>query len=467
VKLTTTILSLILIGGVLLAFVPVDDEADRAYRRSYSLILEERWSDAEQAFTEFLTEHDTSRWNDDAAFWICFSKHKGRLSPEESFNCYRDFIENHPHSEWRDDASRTLVMLGKQLAEKGRPELLAEARAVMELHDRDPDEPDDELMVMLESVAERDPQRATEVVFAYFDKAEDPRLRAKIVLLMDDIETQRVTEKLAEIVRGDVSARVRVRAVEVLADRLDNEIARNTLLEVVRSEKHPDALRAGVLSIIGHEDFPGKKALLSELAVKARGELYYAVLETLVDDESSDSVAMLMKLYEDTDDRERREHILHAMAETESAEALTRLIEIARGEEDDRLAGQAVQSLESYPGSVAIPALEQLIVEDVGWRVKVAAAYTMGSFETAEAVTALDRILANQDHPEIRIAAINGLGQTEHVAAIPILVKMIREGRTRETRRHAVEALDELSELPEAREAMLILLQERLEEGDQ
>ncbi len=465
--LIASLAALVLLGAAFAGLNAADEQDNREYKRAYNLILEERWNDAERAFADFTASFSDSQWKDDAEFWICYAKHKGRLSAEESFRCFREFVERHPHSEWTDDALRTLVMLGKSLAETGRPEFLSEARAALKHNEEDETDPDDELLAMLESVAERNPDRAAKVVFKYFDQAKDERLRAKIVALMEDIETAEVTQQLVKIVRGDASLKVREYAVEALVDRIESDLAREVLLDVARSDKYPAELREDVISELDDYDFPNKLELLRELVLRESDpNLVEEALDALAETETPEALAVLFQAYQATEDRDRREHILEAIADTESAEALTFINKIALTEQDATLAGQAVNQLEEFPEAMALSSLEHVLSGETSWRVKVAAVFSVGDFESERAVSLLADTLDRETHPEIRKAAIEALGDTERPAAVPILLNIIRTDPNPAMRRQAIDALDDLDELPEAQEALLQLLEERLEAED-
>jgi len=445
-----------------------DDKDNREYKNAYNLILEERWDEAERAFADFAANFPQSRWRDDAEFWVCYAKHKGRLSPEESFRCFREFVDRHPHSEWVDDALRTLVVLGKSLAETGKPEYLSEARAAMKRASEDQHgHPDDELLAMLESVAERNPEGAAKVVFKYFDRAQDERLRAKIVALMEDLETPEVTQKLVKILHSDASLKVRENAVEALVDRRGSDQVRDALLEAARSSDYPASLREDIISELDDFEFPGKLELLRDIILtETDRNLAEEAMDTLVDSGAPGALAILFQVYEATDNRQKREDILEAIADTESAEALTFLNKVALTEQDIEMAGIAVNQFEEFPEDMALSSLEHVLASDAAWRVKVAAVYTIDDFESDRAVSLLTATLKRETHPEIRKAAIEALGDTERASAVPILIDIVRNDPNPAMRKRAIEALDDLDELPEAQEALLKLLEERLEAED-
>jgi len=59
-----------------------------AYKKAYSLILEEKWEEANKALAEFIHNYSRSAWVDDARFWQCYSIEKLDYSLDEVYNCY-------------------------------------------------------------------------------------------------------------------------------------------------------------------------------------------------------------------------------------------------------------------------------------------------------------------------------------------------------------------------------------------
>src|SRR5919106_3472629 len=78
-------------------------EAAKAYNKAYGYVLDEKWSEATQAFQNVIRQHPNSPYTDDSNFWICFSKQKQKKL-EESVKCYESFVTHYPKSEWSDDA---------------------------------------------------------------------------------------------------------------------------------------------------------------------------------------------------------------------------------------------------------------------------------------------------------------------------------------------------------------------------
>jgi TolA-binding protein len=48
------------------------DKATKAYQDAYSLILDEKWPQAQKAFHDFVRQYPKNRYTDAAQFWYCY-----------------------------------------------------------------------------------------------------------------------------------------------------------------------------------------------------------------------------------------------------------------------------------------------------------------------------------------------------------------------------------------------------------
>ena len=449
------LICLTLCAGVLLGA----REDTTLYKEGYSLILKEKWAEAEKAFAEFSQQHPDSSWRDDAAFWTCFARDKGRLSPPEAFTCYGDFLRQWPTSEWADDARRHLIILSKQLARGGKPEYLAKAKALIE-HAEEAESPEDEILTMLSSLGELGDDRSRKAVLKYFDQAKGENLRAEIVLLFQEMPGPDVTAKLIDILKNDPAMEVRVNAAEALADRSDQK-AQSALAEVARSSAYPSELRAEILERLADQPFPEMVNLLEELIRTEKNiEIAREAMEILGHLEDEGAAKALFKVFNETDQPHIKEAVIDAMGESESSEGLAFLTRIATGK-DTELAGMAISAIENYDADKALPALTHIIAADVDWRIKTAAIYVLGDMESHESLPLLEDIMASFTEPSLRRATIEAVGKTNHPDAVTLLATMIRNETDPEVKRDAIEALGEM-DIPEAREALLQILEEKL-----
>ena len=389
---------------------PAQDDQSRLYKEAYALILKEEWAAAEKQFSEYVNQFPKSGWVDDATFWICYSKDKGRLPDEASFQCYRDFIRQFPGSEWADDARRNLVILGKRLARNGQPEFLSQAESMAEDDDYS-DSPESEMLAMLASLGEVDDERSRKLLFRYLEQSRDEHLRARIVLLMEEIHGPEVEKKLMDLVLNDPSLEVRENAVHILIDKR-GEKTKKFLMEIAASKDAPRRLRMEVISHLGEWEFPGRVAYLKKIIVQENdSEIAEEAMHALGEIGSQEAIDGLFELFEKLPSHGMKEEILDALGDTESPEVLSFLIKLAATEQDPQMAKMAVRAIGEFDENKALPALDHVISSNLDWSVKIAAVYTLGEFETLRAVKALQDLLDKEANLGLRRAAVARIGR--------------------------------------------------------
>jgi tetratricopeptide (TPR) repeat protein len=87
------------------ALAPEDNQGDPGYglyKAGYGLVLEERWKEAREKFSELLARFPKSDYIDDASYWSAFClKH---TSKKEALAAYKKFLEAFRSSSYYDDA---------------------------------------------------------------------------------------------------------------------------------------------------------------------------------------------------------------------------------------------------------------------------------------------------------------------------------------------------------------------------
>ena len=121
--LSVLILTLIVFSGVTHA-AAIDDQTkdSQAYKRAYTLILEEKWAEAIKELDNFIVSFTRSAYMDDARYMKCLAMEKMDRYLEEVFECYRIFIKSFPGSKYVNEAKSNLVRIGHALSKEGKPE---------------------------------------------------------------------------------------------------------------------------------------------------------------------------------------------------------------------------------------------------------------------------------------------------------------------------------------------------------
>lgn len=333
-----------------------DGAVAKAYRQGYNLILDEDWAGATAAFSQLLERHPDSDWADDAAFWRCYARQQLEHPAAEVFACYDGMLERYPDSEWEDDARRAMVRLAQQLDRQGRPEYR------QKVSDFGQSEDGDRLLAILVALGEIGDERSVSILLERLDGTRDEHLRASIVEVLEDVDSPRVLAKLKSLLASDPSERVRLAALETLADH-DSFDSVELMKSIALDPKQPIRLRVEALEAYGDDRPAGVVTLLEELALGENGELAMEAIDEIGDLENAEALEILTRLLDRIPDFERRREIVDALGDFELEGAVAVLLEIARGDPDPRIRREATESLGDVETESARDALIQLLQE--------------------------------------------------------------------------------------------------------
>jgi HEAT repeat protein len=451
---------------------PVFSQEDgTAYREGYDLILAQRWVEAREHFGRFQQQWPDSAWADDAAFWQCYAQEQPDSDQEASFQCYEEYIASWPNSSWVADARSKLLVLGSELASRGRPQFL-ERLEFDDEDDFDSDQgrgtADDELLSILVAELADSPNdgRASDILMQRFDASDDVTLRNRIVLLMEEIDGEEITRKLMAITEQDESMQVRENAVIVLLDRED-AVAHDRLAEILRDEDFGVDIRSEIISNM--DDWNDERALsiLQEILTgSTEPDFIEEAVGALAENGSEAAVAIFLDAFNQQQDVQLRYVMLEQIAELEAPAVMNLLSETALTSADDELAAIAIEGIAEREDNVAVAALDHIYFTTENRQRKLAALDGLGETENAEALEVLRRIIATETQPQLLAEAASALGNTEQEGAIAILVELYRGSNNIDVQRGAISGLSELDDFPAANTALLDILEDRLNATD-
>ncbi len=79
-----------------------DDPGYDLYRKGYELIIQEKWKNAEEVFSELVKRYPKSEYKDDAMYWMAYAM-KFR-EKNKAITAYNDFLHQYRDSKYYDDA---------------------------------------------------------------------------------------------------------------------------------------------------------------------------------------------------------------------------------------------------------------------------------------------------------------------------------------------------------------------------
>ncbi len=337
--------SSLLVGGLVsicLTGTALGDNGNSAaaYRAGYNLILDEDWPGAIAAFDTLSQQHPNSEWADDAAFWRCYGHQQQGAPAVESFACYEKVLEQHEGSEWDDDVRRALVRLARQLDQEGRSEYRDKVR------DFGVDADSDRTLAILVALGDIGDERSLDVILERLDATTDEHVRARIVEILEDIESPRAVEKLKVLIRTDPAMRVRMAAIDALGDHEDVDIA-PLLMQLARDPNQPDPVRMEAIDELSDIEIPGLRAFLKELALGDSDAVAMEAIDELSDDDehSEETVQLLLEILGETAHARRRAEVLDSLADVGTQSAVDGLIRVAKTDPDPRIRRIATEAL--------------------------------------------------------------------------------------------------------------------------
>ncbi len=517
------------------------EEDDASYREGYGLVLAQRWTEAQEYFTQFQNDWPESTWVDDAAFWNCYALEQSSNQDAEHFNCYEAFVSAWPESSWVSDARSKLLVIASRFAARGNSEfieridfpsgpnfdldfdfdfednniaetiaeamneverelervntvrsrirlpqlpelpelpdqatiedikaLYADMRRVSEERVRarsivrSRSSSDDELLTVMAAL--RDNERAAEILIERLEGTTNPALRSRIVLLLEDVRGENVSNKLIELINNDESEEVRHNAVLVLLDR-EEEGSRDLLKDIVGDPTYPASVKAAIINNMDEWE-PGQALpiLASVLSTETELRLVAEAADTLADMGSPAAVEVLTDSYASHDNAEVRRIILGQISDVKTPETINFLSSIAINDGDDETAAVAIESIADREDNIAVAALDHIYASTGSQQRRLAALSGIGDSESEQAVEVLQRLLQGETNPEIVAAGARALGDTERESAVAVVLEIYRSNSDESVRRAAIRAMRRLDDHSSATDALLEILEDRLSE---
>ncbi|MEX0619668.1 MAG: HEAT repeat domain-containing protein [Pseudohongiellaceae bacterium] len=505
-----TALAIVLSFSIVQAHAAEEDSS--AYRQGYSLVIEQRWEEAQRYFSEFMDNRQGSEFADDAGYWHCYSEEQIGNDAETQFGCYGDFIEQwrETGSNWLDDARERLVIIAHRLASQGRPQFIPE---VLDYMDRPelpelPDLPgidaerirqqverglaraqdqlraledqdwrayvdhyrgfsprtrrsvDSELLGLLTAL--RGNPRAGEILVERLNTTDDPQVKARLVLMLEDIEGSEVTGVLIDLARNSPDEAVRRNAVLALLDRDDEEVV-NLLREIVLSPDYPVTARSAAISAMDDWDQTMAIRVLDELLrSETNTRLIGRAARQLMELDTDTARGVLTQSYAGISDSDLRRSILDEMDDSRSPDLIGFFTEIALGDNETE-AAVAVENLASREDDMGVAALDHIYNNTTSERLRLAVIHGMGESETRQAVEFLRQLATQADDSEVLTAVVRGLGRADLREAVPAVIAVYRGSDDEAVRSEAVRSMRRLREFPEAQEFMLEMLEQELD----
>ncbi len=331
-----------------------DDEKDPAYasyKAGYSLILDEKWSEAMKKFSEVKTKNPKSDYLDDAAYWSAYAQR--RLDKKKGIAAYELFVENFPESSYIDDA----------IADMNDDDVNVVVSAGGNTFDiKGPRRGSYSYSYGSDARASEQAMRAAELAMRNADRElrrSGIRMRSSArAPLAWGYDNDRTEKKL------DSKTRLKLEALRALGDDEEDKEAFQTLKEVALDKSQPVILRrTAIESLEDFQKFDAATVLLDVARSDADEYVRIAAINALGDAtrDKNKAVDNLIALWNGTSKgREKQfETLLYVIADVGNEKAVDFLVKVAQTNESDDLRSDAV----FYLGNIGSPKSRAALIQ--------------------------------------------------------------------------------------------------------
>lgn len=214
-------------------------------------------------------------------------------------------------------------------------------------------------------LARSDSDRALQALMDAFGRSQDPEVRETVLMAVSRHDGDQVFDFLTETFRDrDLDPEIRGTTLMALGRSGHDEEVTDLLIEVLKTEQDEEVLEMALMTLTRMDDPRAGKAILDVVVDRELDEefrslaLHYAVREGEVD------LALLERLYQQSDSRELKQQICHMLTRMDDEDAaLEMLIRITKDETDPEIRRDAVFWIGRFDNDKAAEYLMQVINE--------------------------------------------------------------------------------------------------------
>lgn len=374
-----------------------------AYKKAYTMILEEKWESAIKSFAEFTKLYKDSKYIDDARFWSCYALSKTGNNLENAVACYEDFIHDFDESNWSDDARANLIKLARKLEKMGNPEY---GELIQEMEG---DDDEDVAIAAIFALQNMDTDASTEALLNLYDKKKSPEIREKIIFALAESNSPKAKQKIFEVAKSDPDSKLRKRAIFWIGEENNDNATLQFLADIARNDKDVDVREQAVFALA---EMSGAKGLPALMALAK----------------------------EEQDPRIRKKALFWIGEEGDGKEIRQFLLEFALNEKDPEMAEQAIFGLSEMKDGQGLPALVEVIKSNAPVSVRKKAVFWIGdNAKTKEQIDFLLEIaLDENENEEIREHAVFGIAKASRGIGKEALKKVALSNINGQVRKKAI-----------------------------
>ena len=409
-------LMVMLLSLALPATARAQESAAEAYQKAYELVLDEKWSQANDALQDFMDQFSRSDWADDAQFWWCYVEEKTGRFDEDAFDCYQDFVEDYPRSKYADDARGNMVQLAQRLARSGKREYLTIVESMREAGD------EDVKLAALDALWQMGDERALDAVLDLYDSSGSERFRKKVIFALSQFDDPKAAEKLKDIALQDPNPTIRKEAIFWISQRGDAEVI-PLLEEIAKADDSYEVQKQIIFaySQLGRDGVP-------QLIRLARGhsdpDIQKEAIFWLGQTGGREVIAFFDELINSSDNVEVQKSLVFALSKLED-EGVPRLIDIARTHQNPDIRKEAFFWISQEGGPQAARFFEERLDAETDVDVLKQLVFALSQLDD-EGVPGLIKAAKTHESQQVRKDAIFWLGQSDDARARDALLEIVR-----------------------------------------
>jgi HEAT repeat protein len=409
------------------------DPADSVYRTARSLFNRNQYRDAARVFRRIRSEprFNGSAYRPGAFYWEAYSlSQTGSTSDlRQARELLAELRDEYPEDRQVRDAAALDATIAARLARGG------DASAARDLRQRAtsdlaqcPAEQDDVRMIALNALLQMDAGTvvpALREIMARTDACSAP-LRRQAIFMLSQRRAPGVDEILLQAL-NDPDPEVREAAVFWLS-RVDSPQAVTALEQILRTTTDRE-VQEKALFALAQNPSPRAAEVLRDFI--ARGdvpaELRSNAIVQLGVRHDTDNAAFLRDIYNRTEDREVREHILHSVGETRDPATTEWLLDIAMNESESRDVRQMALFRAMQGGHVRADRIAPLYDRAPDREFKQSLLHMLGQMlDQPAALDKLMEIARNEQDPELSRMAIFWVSQSRDPRVAQLLLEIIK-----------------------------------------
>jgi len=406
------------------------EEAQALYREAQKLLNDEEYARAARKFAEVHANYRQSQYAAESLYWQAFALYRegGKRNLRSAAKSLEMQLQSYEKAHSREDANALLYRVYGQLAEMGDAEA---ARWIAEHAESAEDRELEAKLAALHALVNMNSERAVPILEKIL-KDRDPakaELRQQAIFLL----AQRMGEKspalLMDLARNDPDPEVRQMAVFWLAQSKSDEVV-PFLEEVLFTSESEEVSEHAIHALAQMGDDRAvailKRAALDQSLPKQAREHAIFWLGHQGGDEHID---FLIELYEQAEDPELKENLLHGVAQSQSTdEKVTQwFMTIIFDENEDIELRQTALFWAGQRGKLNLEELSDLYQKVKEPQMREQVIYVLAQRDDTDAFDVLLEIVEKEGNPELRQQLIFWIGQSKDPRAEEFLVKILEE----------------------------------------